>query len=179
MSLNDAFLFLKHFDWKILKKQPKLPKKVKWLKLYKRPTDFYSLSVVLLLHNSLLSKRRTPVNLFTRGCKQVCKCGIHHLCTGFAPQFANFASHLRVANLVQIHFFVQNSCFINIKTYGSILISFAFILFYLYLFVLTKTNYNSSSHKSTKYTFNSWAKTSSCQCCFRCQLDLGDTKSRL
>ena len=28
-------------------------------------------------------------HLFTRGCKQVCKCGIYPLCTGFAPQFAH------------------------------------------------------------------------------------------
>ena len=178
MSLNDAFLFLKHFDWKILKKQPKLPKKVKWLKLYKRPTDFYSLSVVLLLHNSLLSKRRTPVNLFTRGCKQVCKCGIHHLCTGFAPQFANFCISFAPSKFGANPFFRPEFVF---HKHQNLWFNFDFICFYfiLSLFVLTKTNYNSSSHKSTKYTFNSWAKTSSCLCCFRCQLDLGDTKSRL
>ena len=89
-----------------------------------------------------------------------------------------FASHFRRANLVQIHFFRPEFVF---HKHQNLWFNFDFICFYfiLSLFVLTKTNYNSSLHKSTKYTFNSWAKTSSCQCCFRCQLDLGDTKSRL
>ena len=92
--------------------------------------------------------------------------------------FQTFASHLRLANLVQIHFFVQNSCFIT--EYQNLWFIFYFICFYFIssLCVLTKANFNSSLHKSTQYTFNSWAKTSSCQCCFRCQLDQGDS-SRL
>ena len=178
MSLNDAFLFLKHFDWKILKKQPKLPKKVKWLKLYKRPTDFYSLSVVLLLHNSLLSKRRTPVNYLHGGVNRYANVAFTTFAQVLPLSLQTFASHFRRANLVQIHFFRPEFVF---HKHQNLWFNFDFICFYfiLSLFVLTKTNYNSSSHKSTKYTFNSWAKTSSCQCCFRCQLDLGDTKSRL
>ena len=103
------------------------------------PADVYSLSVVLPLHNALLSKRGTPVNLFTRLCKQICKCGIYHLCTGFAPQFANFCITFAPSKFGANPFFRPDSCFINIKTYGSFLISFVFILFYLYLFLQRQT----------------------------------------
>ena len=143
------------------------------------PADVYSLSVVLPLHNALLSKRGTPVNLFTRGVNRYANVAFATFAQVLPLSLQTFASHLRLANLVQIHFFVQNSCFIT--EYQNLWFIFDFICFYfiLSLCVLTKTNFNSSLHKSTQYTFNSWAKTSSCQCCFRCQLDLGDTKSRL
>ena len=143
------------------------------------PADVYHLSVVLPLHNALLSSRGTPVNLFTRGCKQACKCGIYHLCTGFAPQFAHFCITFAVSKFGANPFFRPEFVF---HKYQNLWFIFDFICFYfiLSLCVLTKTNFNSSLHKSTQYTFNSWAKTSLSQCYqFLSQLDLGDTKSRL
>ena len=46
-------------------------------------------------------------HLFTQGCKQVCKSGIYHLCTGFALQFAHFCIIFALSKFGQIHFFVQ------------------------------------------------------------------------
>ena len=58
----------------------------------------------------------------------------------FCPSVCKLSHHISAEQIwCKSIFFVQNSCFINIKTYGSILISFAFILFYLYLFLQRQT----------------------------------------
>ena len=58
----------------------------------------------------------------------------------FCPSVCKLLHHISAEQIwCKSIFFVQNSCFINIKTYGSILISFAFILFYLYLFLQRQT----------------------------------------
>ena len=43
----------------------------------------------------------------TPGCKWVCKCGIYYVCTDLFLILHKFASDLRRANLVQIHFLVN------------------------------------------------------------------------
>ena len=47
------------------------------------------------------------IPISTRGCRQVSKFGIYHLCTDLFLSFHFFASYLRSANLEQIHFFVR------------------------------------------------------------------------
>ena len=42
-----------------------------------------------------------------QGCKQLGKCGIHHLCPRFTPQFLQIWDIFARSKFVQIHFFVQ------------------------------------------------------------------------
>ena len=103
------------------------------------PADVYNLSVVLPLHNALLSRRGTPVNLFTRGCKQVCKLKhlppLHRFCPSVCKLCITFARSKFGAN----PFFRPEFVFHKCQNIWFIFYFISFYLFYLYVFLQRQT----------------------------------------